>query len=424
MIHGTCKEEPLHIAMVARRVHPAHGPGGLERHVYELTCRLARAGLKIDLITEAPRDPAVRANAEASFPDSVVTHWIQDRWLPIGEKPGTIVLDRVTNYPLWSWKVARHMVALRGEEFCSGWSVVHIHGLAGWGLARASKRGLFKNPLVLTTQGLEEFRSHSWMKHLAYSPFRACMRTVAAESNAVVATDVSLQPLVEQHLKIPTSNQVVIVNAVDPIECRRLANPGHRRELVAKLGLDQAFPLLLSVGRLAPNKGFEMVPRALASAAQRLPSSWTWVLAGEGAARRTIEDSVMASGIASHCVLAGRLTDEDLHNLYSVADWFIHPTLYEGSSIVTLEAMAHGLPVIVSNTGGLPDKVEEGVTGFLVPPGNLDALAEALINTRKVDGKTFGEAGRQICEVRFSWDAVTRQYIALYKSLARMSPII
>ena len=66
---------------------------------------------------------------------------------------------------------------------------------------------------------------------------------------------------------------------------------------------------------------------------------------------------------------------------------FVHPTLYEGSSIVTLEAMAHRRPVIASRAGGLPDKVIPGTTGWLVPPGNEEALAAAI-------GKALTDAAR------------------------------
>jgi glycosyltransferase involved in cell wall biosynthesis len=113
------------------------------------------------------------------------------------------------------------------------------------------------------------------------------------------------------------------------------------------------------------------------------------------------------------------LGDDDLHSLYAVADWFVHPTRYEGSSIVTLEAMAHGLPVLASRAGGLPDKVDDGVTGFLVPPGDAEALGERLRETSALDGRVLGAAGRALCESRFSWDVVAPQYVALYERLSR-----
>jgi glycosyltransferase involved in cell wall biosynthesis len=85
---------------------------------------------------------------------------------------------------------------------------------------------------------------------------------------------------------------------------------------------------------------------------------------------------------------------------------------------VTLEAMAHGLPVIASRAGGLPDKVDDGVSGFLVPPGDAEALATRIKALATVDARAFGEAGRALCESRFSWSATVPQYVALYERLA------
>ena len=412
---------PLTVAMVARRVHPAFGPGGLERHVFELVTHLSQHGIEIDLFAEAPATDETRALAAVAFPSGVRPHWVSGRWLPLGRRRGTVVLDRITNYPLWSRRVAGWMLAASRHASDSRWSVVHVHGLAGWGLARAAGRGRLTSPLVLTTQGLEEFRSHLRMKRWAYGPFRAGMRKVAAESDAVVTTDVSLQPLVERYLGIPLAEQVVIPNVVDLDQCRRLGDPRRGRELLAGLGLSQASPLFLSVGRAESNKGFDLLAAALARAAPRLPNGWAWVLVGDGPARRRIEDTVVTSGLGRHCALAGQVTDGDLHSLYAVADWFVHPTLYEGSSLTTLEAMAHGLPVIASRTGGLPDKVNESVTGFLVPPGDVDALSEVLCQTRSVDGRTMGLAGQQACKACFSWDVVIPQYVALYERLVGVS---
>ena len=77
-------------------------------------------------------------------------------------------------------------------------------------------------------------------------------------------------------------------------------------------------------------------------------------------------------------VFTGKLSDTELHSLYALCNLFAHPTLYEGSSLVTLEAMAHGLPVVASAVGGIPDKVIDGETGFLVKPGDEHALAEKI----------------------------------------------
>lgn len=409
--------EAMSVAMVSRRVHPAHGPGGLERHVFEVATRLAGAGVAIDLFSETPVEPARRDLAQGAFPSSVRTHWVAGNWLPLGRRKGTVVLDRITNYPMWSHRVASRVLDEPRASRRPGWSLVHVHGLAGLGLAGAASRKLLGCPLVLTTQGLEEFRSHLSLKHWAYAPFRAGMRRVAAASDAVVTTDTALVPVVEQHLGIPADAQVVIPNAVDPDACRRQGDPAVGRKLLERFGLLRREPVFLSVGRIESNKGFGVLAAALARAATRLAGSWAWVLVGDGPERQTIERAVADAGLREHVVLAGRLSDAELHSLYDVATWFIHPTLYEGSSLVTLEAMAHGLPVIASRAGGLPDKVRDGVSGLLVQPGDVEALSARIVHSTTIDARAWGEAGRALCQTRFSWAAVVPQYLALYERL-------
>lgn len=404
---------PLRVAMVSRRVHPAHGPGGLERHVFELVTELAARGVKIDLFSETPTDPGRLAHATQTLASVATPHWIPGGRLPFGVRKGTVVLDRITNYFIWSGRVARRIL----HEPRPVGQVVHVHGLAGWGVAKAARRGRLGCPLVVTTQGLEEFRSHQRLKHWAYLPFRHGMKVVAAASDAVVTTDESLRPVVRQHLAIPDGDQVVIPNAVDPDRCRQLGTLEEGSALLARQGHAEASPLFLSVGRVEANKGFDVMVAALAMVARTLPPAWAWVLAGEGPERSRIRALIREAGLESHCLLTGRVDETDLHSLYRVADWFVHPTRYEGSSLVTLEAMAHGLPVVASCTGGLPDKVADGVSGFLVDPGDPEELSARLVDASSVDANEFGAAGRRRCESRFSWNVAAPQYLSLYRQL-------
>ncbi len=416
VIESTHRPQTLSVAIVSRRVHPAHGPGGLERHVFELMKYLAARGVRIELFSETPTDKLRKLEAESVFPDGVSSNWIYGHRLPLGNRKGTVVLDRITNYPIWAYEVARRLA--KRSEAGGQWDVIHVHGLAGLGFACGFAGDLSRKiPLILTTHGMEEFRSHVKLKHLAYSPFRSGMRTIASKSDALVITDKSLVKLVDEYLKATRQKQVVIPNAVDPEVIRCLGDRSRGMELVSQFGLKEASPLFLSVGRIEINKGFDVLVSALAEVASRLPESWAWILVGTGPEGGKIERAIEREGLTDRVVMAGQLSDRDLHSLYSIADWFVHPTLYEGSSLVTLEAMAHALPVIASATGGLPDKVVDGQTGFLVPPGDRAALSQALVEAVSCDVASFGKAGRRLCEEQFSWNVVAPQYIALYKRM-------
>jgi glycosyltransferase involved in cell wall biosynthesis len=174
--------------------------------------------------------------------------------------------------------------------------------------------------------------------------------------------------------------------------------------------------ILMSVGRLERNKGFHVLAEALASLRSR---SWFWVIVGDGPARSQLEQQLAALGLSDHVRLMGRTPTEDLHAWYEASDLFVHPTLYEGSSLVTLEAMAHRRAVVATNAGGLPDKVIPGRTGWLVPPGDAAALTDAVREAMSRRGSlmAMGDAGRALVEREFSWDAVAVRTIALYRRL-------
>ena len=121
-------------------------------------------------------------------------------------------------------------------------------------------------------------------------------------------------------------------------------------------------------------------------------------------------------------IVPGRVDERALAAWYAAADLFVHPTLYEGSSLVTLEAMAHGLAVVATRAGGLPDKVVPGETGWLVEPGRADgaragAVADALSAPDAF--ARLGASGRALVSREFSWTAVGDRTLALYRIAAR-----
>ena len=158
--------------MVSRVVHPAHGPGGMERKVFDLATRLAQSGVVVELFTETPADMERAVAASAAMPDGVVLNWVPGRWLPIGDRTGTVVLDRISNYPWWTRRAARWVARLREELPAVLSTLVHAHGLAAWGFVHVPPGA----PLVMSVEGLEEFEVPGGPKRWAYAPFRRRMR--------------------------------------------------------------------------------------------------------------------------------------------------------------------------------------------------------------------------------------------------------
>jgi glycosyltransferase involved in cell wall biosynthesis len=175
--------------------------------------------------------------------------------------------------------------------------------------------------------------------------------------------------------------------------------------------------LLLSVGRLEANKGFSDLATALSTLDRR--TRWRWVVVGDGPDREGLLSHVRALGIADRVQLPGRVDDLTLHAWYGAADLFVHPTRYEGSSLVTLEAMLHRRPVLATRAGGLPDKVVPGRTGWLTEPGSPESLAATLRRAFAERGRweAYGDAGRRLLEDEFDWRRLQARFEALYREL-------
>lgn len=402
---------PLRVVIVARSVFPIHGMGGLERSVYDLARHLARRDVRVTLITRTPRTDI----APDAIDPRVALRFVPYRTFPGAGRRGTTVIDRSTAYPLFGLRagaLAADMVD-RGEA-----DIVHGFGASVLGYAR--RRNSLPAPLVLNPQGLEEFGatdpSRATLKRLGYLPLRRAVIACARRADAVIATDRALEPVVRSHLGVPDHKIRTIPNALDLAEIDALARP----EDAARV---RSETILLSVGRIEENKGFHVLAAALAALREhsgRLAREpWRWVIVGAGPFRGRFERIISDTGLTPHVQLLGRVSDRELHAWYEASDLFVHPTLYEGSSLVTLEAMAHRRACVVTNAGGLADKVTNGVNGWIVEPGDPSALAAAISGALEDRERLvrMGEAGRQIVEREFSWTSAVDKTLSLYSDL-------
>ena len=406
-----------HVAVVARSVFPLHGPGGLERSVYDLIVYLTGAGVRVTLITRTPQRGSPTLDHSG-----ITTKIVPYRTFPFAGRRGTTVIDRSTAYPLFGERAGHLAWTLVRDE-----QIDIVHGFGASVLGYARRRAKATAPLVLNPQGLEEFGatdpSRARLKRAAYLPLRRAVRTCARAADCVIATDRVLEPAVMTHLSVERSRIRVIPNALDVPALDRLALPVDGERVRREAGIKPGEVVLLSVGRLEHNKGFHVLAAALGALRDHAPTSaagnWRWVILGEGPYRHSIESAIGKAGISRDTNLPGRVSAGDLHAWYEAADLFVHPSLYEGSSLVTLEAMAHRRPVVATTAGGLPDKVRPGLNGWLVPPGDASALAAAVsgaLGQRNRFAK-MGNASRQIVEQEFSWAAAGAAVLRLYEEL-------
>lgn len=200
-----------------------------------------------------------------------------------------------------------------------------------------------------------------------------------------------------------------IYNGVDLDKFGKTCNGSLRRQL--NLSPDQI--ILTCVGRLVPVKGHELLLRALSEITPTLPCQLLMV--GEGPERPNLERMIYQLNLADRVQLLGLRTD--IPDLLGISDCFVLSSHSEGLSCSIIEAMASRLPVVATDVGGNYELVQNGLTGYLVPPDNPLALADKLENLLISQGRrrNMGEAGRKRVEDHFSLAQMTQNYVELYK---------
>jgi len=384
----------MKVALLSRAIFPLHGYGGLERHVAGLEKYLRLEGCDVTLYTAPPASGASRGRDGTVF--------VPYRMIPWPRRKGFAILDRDTNYLAWSLRAARRLLSDERAD------IVQADGGAAFGYAVLAHAK--SPPLVLHPHGMEEFHAPK-AKRALYLPLRSATRFAARRAARVLAPDASMKNDVLSNLGVDERKVALVPNAIDLSEVDREIPP-------SDLGIPPEARVLLSVGRLEYNKGFSFLVRALS----RIPKDFLWVLVGEGPERGAIEAEIEREGLRPHARLLGRVNDDELHALYERCDLFVHPTLYEGSSMVTLEAMAHRKAVVATRVGGIPDKIIEGESGLLVPSRDVDALAQAIgeAMSRRDRLASWGAKSRVLVETRFSWSRRVKEVTGLYEEVLRL----
>ncbi|MGB0386107.1 MAG: glycosyltransferase [Ardenticatenaceae bacterium] len=225
-----------------------------------------------------------------------------------------------------------------------------------------------------------------------------------------------------QHYSISSSKEYTIVpygivpapdDAVRPFDLKRTSD---------KL-------TVLFVGRLEKRKGILDLFQAIPSVLKQVPNA-TFIIAGadnsrhDGFQRRTGTDypTYFANRyrkVRSHVKFMGRVSDETLHELYQSCDLFVAPSLYESFGLIYIEAMNYAKPVIGCRAGGIPEVIDDGVTGLLVDPGAAKALAEAIVSLLKSPRKLYelGMAGRQQVLEKFTYIQMARHFERVYRAV-------
>ena len=181
--------------------------------------------------------------------------------------------------------------------------------------------------------------------------------------------------------------------------------------------IPESVPIVGVVARLEAEKGHRVLLEAWPLVLDEHPEAWLLVV-GEGSERNSLEAQTGSLGISDHVVFTGRR--EDVPAVTAALDVAVLPSYREAQGLSVLEAMALSRPVVASNVGGIPEMIEDGVTGLLVPPGNREALADA-INHLLSDhpyADMLAKRGHDLVHDRFCIELMTSQIETLYDEAA------
>jgi starch synthase len=300
----------------------------------------------------------------------------------------------------------------------TGADVVHSHtwyaNLAGH---LASLR--YSIPHVMTVHSLEPLRP--WKAEQlggGYALSSWAERVAATSADAVIAVSAGMRSdVLTAYPDIDPERIHVIRNGIDTAEYA----PDTGTDVLVKHGIDPARPYVIFVGRVTRQKGLPVLLRA---APALDPRAQLVLCAG---APDTPELAAEVAGLVAGLResrsgvtwIPEMLPKASVIQLLSHAAAFACPSLYEPLGIVNLEAMACGTAVVASRVGGIPEVVDDGVTGLLVPPDDPPALAEAL-NALLGDparARALGDAGRARAVGEFSWPVIAAETAALYAEL-------
>lgn len=218
---------------------------------------------------------------------------------------------------------------------------------------------------------------------------------------------------------VPPERLEVVPNAVDTERFRR--RPEARAAVRKELAIGDEF-VWLAVGRFEEPKDYLTMITAFALLASRRPNS-RLLLAGKGSLQHEVERLVQSQGVAHRVRFLG--VRRDVPDIMSAADGYVLSSAWEGMPVVLLEAAAVELPVAATRVGGVPEVVEDGATGYLVPPGNPAALAEVMgkIEELTPEGRSaMGSRGRALVEQHYGTGRVMEIWDRLYSGFAPASP--
>jgi glycosyltransferase involved in cell wall biosynthesis len=290
--------------------------------------------------------------------------------------------------------------------------VVHAVMVSGGAFAAAAYLKARRAPSLLTLQDgdSEEYvRRYLGPLFPAYAPLHRRFDRVHAISSYLARRAVAYG--------VPPAAVTVVPNGCDPHLFDEAPSAADEAALRRDLGLDGA-RVVVSVSRLVLKNGLDRLLQAFPAVLREVPDA-ALLLVGEGEDRAALERQAGLLGVAARVRFAGAVPHADVARYLRLGEVFARPSLSEGLGTAFLEAMACGLPVVGTRTGGIPDFLADGRTGLFCDPARPETIAAAVVGLLRdrARARAMGQAGRALVSELYRWEAVAEQVAAMYDDL-------
>ena len=396
--------------------------GGQGIYLYYITRELARLGHEVEAIVGPPYPELAEGVCLHRVP-SYSKYWLKEtdrEFFP--DRPALEAFQPLNFYELATSLFGMFSVmaafSIRAYECFNDLSrkrpfhLVHDNQVLGYGTLLIKATGIpvvatVHHPLSVDRESRVREAPSLWGKAraVAFYPF-FMQEVVARRIDKIVTVSAPAARSVQRALSLPDDQVVVVENGIDPDTWRPLPAVQRDPSLIVFVGNSED-----------ENKGARYLIEALAMLRES-GVEWELAVVDDRNRLRLLPRLALEHRVAS-ISYTGRLSTDELVRLYNRAGLVVSPSLYEGFGLPVAEAMACEAPVVATTVGAHPQLVREGETGFLVPPGDAHALAEAMrrVLSDPAAGEQMGKAGRRWVASRFTWRRAADELLAVYEEV-------
>jgi glycosyltransferase involved in cell wall biosynthesis len=395
--------------------YPQHADDTQATYVHDINRHLVRRGHSVTVVT--PGEPGLAPTDTFDGVDIVRFPLNLPADLTYGRVAQSHVdlLGRITRMLVMThYLEAQYRTTVRAARRVRA-QVVHAHWAIPTGPAAVQAARRLGVPSVITMHGGDVYVNPEQgydfpTRWYVRPPLRWTLRSATALT--AITEDCRQHAL---RAGAPDSSIRIVFNGTD---LRRFSPYADGPSLTEQFGPHMVF----ACRQLFPRKGIRFLLEAAARIKPRFPDLKV-VIAGDGFERPDLEALAQRLGIASDVLFLGWVPNTGLPPYYRAAALSVIPSLEEGFGIPAAEAMGCETPVVATDAGGLPEVVEDGVTGLVVPRGDVDALASAMesLLADPARRRRMGAAGRERALRLFDWDRTAEQFEQLYRDIGARS---